>query len=81
MSGYRGQNYEYPYLSGGDPCFGSSTPSCDQERKRMSGTQDHACKERPLFRADPIIIPDIVCICQQWVERQNRQGVDVVEPR
>ena len=47
----------------------------------MAGTQSDAAKEGPFFALDPIIIPDVVGICEEGIEAKEWDGVYIQMPR
>lgn len=47
----------------------------------MTDSQSNASKKSPLFTLQPIVILDIVRVCENGIQREERDGVDMKVPR
>lgn len=43
----------------------------------MSNTESDASQERPLFALDPVVVLDVICICEDGIQRQEGDSVQV----
>lgn len=68
------------YIRGSDPSSSSRTPFCYEKTKRMPGTEGNAGKKSPFFALEPIIVLDIVGICEQGVQGEEGEGIQMEVP-
>lgn len=47
----------------------TTTPSCDQEAKRMSREEQDAVYKRPFLGDDPSVVAVVVCVVKERVQR------------
>jgi len=68
------------HLSCGNPSPRSCAPFGDQEAESMAGPQAGTCEECPLFADEPFVVLDIVCVGEEGVKGEKRDGVEVGVP-
>ena len=54
----------YAYIGGGNPSPSSSTPFRYKEAESMAGPEGYAGEESPFFTLKPIVVLDIVGVCE-----------------
>lgn len=65
------------YITGGDGCLGSCTPSGKEEAEGVAEAQADAEEEGPFLAFDPVFVSDVVGVCQERVEGKEGKCVDV----
>jgi hypothetical protein len=75
------QHERETHLASSNPSPGTRTPFCNQEAKCMACTQTDTGQKSPLFTSEPVIVLDVVCVGEEWVERKKWESVEIGVPR
>ena len=69
------------YRACGYPGFCTGIPTCYEEAESMTCAKGDASEKSPLFTLYPVVIPYVVCIGKQRIERKEWEGVEMRVPR
>ena len=68
------------HLFCGYPCTSSRVPFRDEETQCVAGTKSNTGQKSPFFADEPLVILNIVCISEEWIQRNKRISIDVFLP-